>query len=127
MEALNDIHCPPDKLQASYENLVSCKLDTGVTYSNYDLRESVMVISRTSSYYEFSNSLKHETRHLEDHIAIANNMQMGGEEVAYLSGYIGKVLAKDIRMFICDCNCHEKEIEEKLLCNCKNNNYDYED
>ena len=98
---LKSIDCPKDKAREAYNNLVSCKLDTGVTYSNYKLRKSVMVISKTSSPEEFFNSLKHECRHLEDHIATAFKMPIGGEEVAYLAGYLGRMLYEDVQLFIC--------------------------
>lgn len=97
---LKSIDCPKDKAREAYNNLVSCKLDTGVTYSNYKLRKSVMVISKTSSPEEFLNSLKHECRHLEDHIATAFKMPIGGEEVAYLAGYLGRMLYEDVQLFI---------------------------
>ncbi|MFR5374774.1 hypothetical protein INE86_03436 [Parabacteroides distasonis] len=106
--------CPESKIREAYGNVGSCKLDVGLTYSNYRSRESVMVIGRTSSYREFSNSLFHECRHLTDHMAIALNMDVGGEEIAYLSGYIGGKLAPDIQLFICDCNCHKNEINRHI-------------
>lgn len=56
--------CPESKIREAYGNVGSCKLDVGLTYSNYRSRESVMVIGRTSSYREFSNSLFHECRRL---------------------------------------------------------------
>ena len=89
MDCLKNIGCPPQKLKESYRNLKACKLNTGLTYSNYYLRESVMVIGKTSSSDEFSDSMMHELRHLEDHIATAYKMPAGGEEIAYLAGYIG--------------------------------------
>lgn len=125
MDCLEEIDCPPEEMRISYDNLVSCRLNTGVTYSNYSLRESVIVISKTSSPEEFVNSFKHETRHLEDHIALALGMEAGGEEVAYLSGYLGKILAGDLKLFICDCHCHKQEIR-KEICSC-NKNRKYED
>lgn len=114
LSCLQRIECPYKELRQAYENMASCQLDTGLTYSNYDLHESVMVISKTSSYKEFTNSLFHETRHLTDHIAIACNMDMGGEDVAYLSGYIGGKLASDIQLFICDCECHQNDINNHI-------------
>ena len=104
MDCLEKIDCPDEKLKESYGNLTACKLNTGLTYSNYRLRESVMVISQTSSPKEFLNSIMHECRHLEDHIAIAYKMPVGGEEVAYLTGYIGGEISRDIQMFTCPCN-----------------------
>lgn len=113
MDCLEGIGCPPDKLEESYRNLTACKLNTGLTYSNYRTQESVMVISRTSSPEEFSNSIMHECRHLIDHLATVYKMPQGGEEVAYLAGYIGGKLFKDIQIFICNCNCHKHQ-KEKL-------------
>lgn len=111
---LRRVGCPESKIREAYGNMGSCNLDVGLTYSSYRRRESVMVIGRTSSYGEFSNSLFHECRHLIDHMAIALNMDVGGEEIAYLSGYIGGKLAPDIQLFICDCNCHENEINRHI-------------
>lgn len=68
-----------------------------------------MVIGKTSSSDEFSDSMMHELRHLEDHIATAYKMPAGGEEIAYLAGYIGRKLSKDMQMFICSCNCHKHQ------------------
>ena len=80
----------------------------GLMNSNYERRESVMVIGPTSSYREFANSLLHETRHLTDHVCLAMGMEIGEEPIAYLAGYIGSALADEIRLFVCDC-CHEEE------------------
>ena len=121
MDCLKSIGCPPQKLKESYRNLEACKLNTGLTYSNYHLRESVMVIGKTSSSEEFSDSLMHELRHLEDHIAIVYKMPAGGEEIAYLAGYIGRKLSKDIQMFICSCDCHKHQ--KKRLCEKKTRKY----
>ena len=121
MDYLKSIGCPPQKLKESYRNLEACKLNTGLTYSNYHLRESVMVIGKTSSEEEFSDSLMHELRHLEDHIAIVYKMPAGGEEIAYLAGYIGRKLSKDIQMFICSCDCHKHQ--KKRLCEKKTRKY----
>lgn len=114
IECLKNIGCPPQKLREAYHNMIACKLNTGLTYSNYHLMESVMVIGKTSSYDEFSDSLMHELRHLEDHIATVYEMRLGGEEIAYLAGCIGKKLSKDMQMFICSCDCHKHQ--KKQLC-----------
>lgn len=127
VDCLRNIGCPPDKLEEAYQNLTACKLNTGLTYSNYHFRESVMVIGKTSSSSEFSNSLLHESRHLEDHIATVFEMPLGGEEVAYLAGYIGQQLSKDMQMFICTCDCHKHQKKKSSIKTrssnsiCKNN------
>lgn len=122
MKCLENIDCPEEKLEESYRNLTACRLNTGLTYSNYRLKESVMVIGKTSSPKEFSDSLMHELRHLEDHIATVFDMPVGGEEIAYLSGYLGKKLSKDIQMFICNCDCHKHQVKD-IMNKSKNNGY----
>lgn len=107
---LKSIHCPESILRKSYHSLKACQLDTGITYSSYRLKETVMVIGLTSSPEEFMNSLDHERKHLEAHIAQAYNIPPYGEEIAYLSGDIGQAIFKDVQMFICDCPCHKKAI-----------------
>lgn len=96
MHSLSKINCPPSKLQEAYKNLSSCNPDTGLTYSNYQLRRSVLVTSRVTSFSEFINTFMHEIRHLVDHIAITDELKMGEEPVGYLTGEIGKALTKDI-------------------------------
>lgn len=109
MMRLYNVGCPQNKLKESYKNLMACKLDTGLTYSNYSNRETVMVVGLTSSPSEFMNSLDHEKKHLEAHIAKAMGMNPWGEEVAYLAGNIMRDLTSDIHMFICSCHKHQKE------------------
>lgn len=114
MDCLKDIECPADKLRKSYKLLSSCESNTGITYSNYRLRSTVMVICDTSSSAQFVNSLDHERKHLEAHIAQAFNIPPYGEEIAYLSGDIGQLLAKDMQMFICDCDCCKNKVKRLI-------------
>ena len=116
MECLESIGCPDDILRSSYHNLMSCKLDTGLTYSNYNRRETVMVIGKTSSPGEFLNSFDHERKHLEAHIARAYGIDPYGEEIAYLSGDVAQMLVKDVQLFICDCERHRRIINEQCKC-----------
>lgn len=116
MDVLESIGCPERILRSSYKNLMSCKLDTGLTYSNYNIRETVMVVGLTSSPAEFLNSFDHERKHLEAHIAQAYDIYPYGEEIAYLSGDIAQMLVEDVQLFICDCDKHKQIIHRK--CNC---------
>ena len=56
MGRLYDIGCRGDDLRTAYENLSAGKPDTGLTYSNYGTRQTVMVIGITSSATQFQNS-----------------------------------------------------------------------
>lgn len=114
MQKLYDIKCPSDKLHVAYRNLTKCKLDTGLTYSNYQMRETVMVIGLTTSPAEFLNSFDHERKHMEAHMAQALQIDPWGEEIAYLSGETAQSLSKDVQLFMCD--CHKHKLEMKCRC-----------
>lgn len=88
LSKLRSIGCSENLLKESEKNMNSCKMDTGLTYSNFLTRSTVMVIGLFSSKREFFNSYTHEQRHLQDDLANMNGIDLDGEEVAYLSGEI---------------------------------------
>ena len=104
LEAIERMCCPVSKLQRAYENLSSEQVNKGLCYSNYRSRESVMVISDTSSPEEFANSYDHEKRHLERHIEEAFGIAPYGEEAAYLAGNIGQAMFRKAKLFMCECH-----------------------
>lgn len=109
LENLVGIGCDGDTLQRAYRNLTSGNLDTGLTYSNIDTRETVMVISATSSAKEFQKSYKHETGHLQSHIAQEFGIDPHGEEIQYIGDDIIDAtwnIAKDL---LCE-HCRKKHI-----------------
>ena len=59
----------------------------GLTYSNFDLKSSVMVINRTSSKEELINTISHEYFHLIAHLSKALDIT-DEEELASLNGYL---------------------------------------
>lgn len=65
------IGCRGDSLKRAYRNLTEGRMNTGLTYSDYRRRETVMVISLTSTPEEFQNSWDHEKGHLCRHISKA--------------------------------------------------------
>lgn len=101
IEALRKVNCPLDHILDSYESMDTCSLDTGITYSNYDLRETVLVVNTTSSIAEFLDSLDHEKKHLVSHMEEALGIDPWSEEAAYLSGDIMRDIAGDVKRFIC--------------------------
>ena len=111
MGRLYDIGCRGDDLQTAYENLSSGKPDTGLTYSNYGTRQTVMVIGITSSAAQFQNSYDHERKHLEAHMAAALGIELRGEQLCYLSGEIGQLMFEKAKLMLCDCDCckHKKQ------------------
>lgn len=109
MRALYEINCPEDIAQRVYKNLRHQKMDTGFTYSNIRERATVMVVGLASSPAEFLNSFEHELRHLVDDVAKAIDIDLTGENVAYLTGDINLRLWGDIHDFICCCNDKRKD------------------
>lgn len=102
LDALARIGCGGEDLRRAYENLISGKLDTGLTYSNRDTRETVMVIAKTSSAKEFLQSYKHETGHLQSHIAQTFGIDPHGEELQYIGDDIVEVTWDIAKELLCD-------------------------
>lgn len=104
---LRDMGCNGIHLERAYHNLTSGSLDTGLTYSDFENRRTLMVISRTSSAAQFQNSLDHEKGHLCMHISHCMGIDPYGEEAQYLSGYVGQKMFSVARHFLCE-HCREK-------------------
>lgn len=86
-----------------WAKLSSGELNGGITYSNYRTRESVLVTQLTSSADEFFDSFVHETGHLATHIAIADGINLEGEEVRYIQGDVARALFPSCRKLMCEC------------------------
>ena len=100
---LRRIGCRGEKLEMAYRNLSSGNLNTGLTYSNFERRETVMVIAKTSSPEQFQNSFDHEKGHLCRHISQTFGIDPYGEEEQYLQGYIGQKMFPVAKKFLCEC------------------------
>ena len=107
METLCKIGIDAKSAKKAFENLSRGELDTGLCYTNYRTRQSVLVIALTSSSAEFINSWHHELEHLEGHISTVFNLAPTGEEVAYLSGELAMEMYPKIKHLLCDC-CRKK-------------------
>lgn len=81
--------------------LEGCKENIGFTYSNCDMRNSIIVIGNTSSFDEFLNSLSHENMHLCMHIMETDDISPYGETPCYLIGELTQCEADIIKKFIC--------------------------
>lgn len=81
---LEKMGCSGSDLKRAYINLKSGKLDTGLTYTNTALRQTVVVIAKTSSPKEFAQSWRHELGHVADHIAQYYGISPHGEELQYI-------------------------------------------
>ena len=103
VEALREIGCRGRKLRSARESLSRAEIDTGLTYSNYLRRETVMVIGMASTAAEYENSIRHETHHLHMHIAEACGLDPYGEPVAYLVGETARAMHGVASRLTCEC------------------------
>lgn len=101
------IGCVGYALKSAIKNIKRHKLNTGVTYSNFRQRKSVVVISPTTSAAEFANTYDHEKDHLAKHIVEAIGIEPNSEEASYLRGEIGREMFKVAKTFMCEC-CRKK-------------------
>lgn len=102
MQSLCDIGCDSQRAKQAYENMMADKKNTGFTYSNYRNRESVMVVSKTTSASEMFNTTIHELIHLASHIAHACDYEPTGEAIAYIIGDLAKEIYPDISHLLCE-------------------------
>ena len=82
---LKDIKCPNKFIEEALNNLETCNLNIGLTYSNISLKSSVIVINKTSSFSQLINTIAHEYYHLICHISKVLDIN-DEEELAYLNG-----------------------------------------
>ena len=85
IETLKEIKCPNKFIKEALNNLESCNLNIGLTYSNITLESSVIVINKTSSFSQLINTVSHEYYHLICHISRALDIE-DEEKLAYLNG-----------------------------------------
>ena len=98
IETLEGIYCPKLYIEEALENLETCNLNIGLTYSNIKLKSSVIVINKTSSFAQLINTISHEYYHLICHIQKTLKIE-DEEKLAYLNG---------------DLNMHSYKFVEKL-------------
>ena len=109
-EILDDLiylGCRGENLTRAKESLWSGHLNTGLTYTNTDKRETLIVIAKASDGAEYWNSLDHEKQHLLQDIATADGIDPFGEEISYISGEFIRDLFNVAKSVLCDC-CREK-------------------
>lgn len=96
------IGCPKDELEKAEDVLGDRSDNRGLTFSNVEDRESIIVIGATSCPEEFQHTFDHEKLHLAIHIAKVYNIDPFGEELAYLVGDIGLNMFPVAKKFLCE-------------------------
>lgn len=60
--------------------------NSAITVTNLSINRSLIIINKTTSDKQFVNSVVHECRHVQSHIATKYNLDEKGESVAYMLG-----------------------------------------
>lgn len=107
MESLWRIGIDSHNARRAFENLSSGEINTGLCFSNFSMRESVLVVALTSSPAEALNSLTHEASHAGVHIATALGINHKTEDFAYLIGELCREMYSHTKRLFCDC-CNRK-------------------
>ena len=77
--------------------ICNCTLDSGIlglTETDYDKKVSIVKIGKTFLFEDFFDTLIHELKHVQSHICKYYNIPEGGEQAAYLIGYISRQFFK---------------------------------
>ena len=100
-DELYRLGCSENGILKTREQLLYGGYNSGFTYSNRALKQSVVSLGRASDFAQFLNSFVHELHHLSTHIAESNMLPLNGEEVCYLSGYIAQKMYPIMTHYMC--------------------------
>lgn len=104
---LKSIGADMDIMSKAYRNLRSGELNTGLTYASPWNRETVIVVSRSTSAEEYFNSIVHEIAHAGVYTCDALGIDLKSEQAAYFQGGLARDLFPCIKGFLCEC-CRQK-------------------
>lgn len=76
---------------------VLMKPNSGFTFSNPDIRMSVMCIGNATDDEQWWDTLIHEIRHAEKHISAYYDVDSESEEASYLIGYIARLVIRAMK------------------------------
>ena len=99
---LLDIDCDEESFFKIKGLMETGKDNIGFTYTNTEMRASLMLIGKTDSSDEFQDTFDHEKGHLVMHISSALGIDPYSEEYQYLAGEVGKRMFKVAKKFLCD-------------------------
>lgn len=99
---LLDIDCDEESFFKIKGLMETGKDNIGFTYTNTEMRASLMLIGKTDSSDEFQDTFDHEKGHLVMHISNALEIPVYSEDYQYLAGEVGKRMFKVAKRFLCD-------------------------
>lgn len=107
LDELIKIGCRGQNLKDAKAQLWKGLPNNGLTYSNLDNHETIMVIGFASDGREYWNTLDHEKNHLLQDISIKYRLDPYGEEISYISGEFIREVYDKAKELLCEC-CRTK-------------------
>ena len=95
LQRLFDAGCTGKNYRRAMALLNSGALNIGLTYTNKDERNTIIVVGCSSDIAEFVNTLTHEINHFIEHVMEALHIQSGTEDEAYFTGEFFELLYRD--------------------------------
>ena len=95
LKRLFDAGCTGKNYRRAMALLNSGALNIGLTYTNKDERETIIVIGCSSDIAEFVNTLTHEVNHFIEHVMEALHITPETEDEAYFTGELFELLYRD--------------------------------
>lgn len=68
--------------------------NSGFTYTNFDKKQSIVGIGKSTSNSQLFNTIVHEAKHVQSHICKYYHIDESSEDAAYLIGYIVQKMYK---------------------------------
>ena len=90
--------CPERDIKKSLRVLIH-SLNTGMTFSNLEMRTSFVCIAKTTSAEQFVNTIIHESKHVQSHICKYYKIEEDGETAAYMIGYIVERMYRMLKLY----------------------------
>ena len=96
-DMLVKLGCPEQDIDKALQ-ILTRRLNTGMTFTNTQQKTSFVCISDTTSAEQFVNTVVHEAKHVQSHICDYYEIEEHGETAAYMIGYIVQRMYKLLRL-----------------------------
>lgn len=84
-----------------YDFMNDLELNEGATITSDKYKESIIIISETTTPAEFFNTMVHELNHLSDDISRVFKIPCTGEKISYMIGDIGMKMFPMAEDYLC--------------------------
>ena len=90
---------PISKINDAISTLM--KMNTGMTISRDDMKQSLVFVSDATSIEQFSDTIAHEMNHVATAIIDYYNVYYDSEDAAWLHGYLTRMVTKRLKNNFC--------------------------